>query len=111
MRPHDHPAPTAWVGIDVSKDILGACLLPAQGRPRFRSFANDAGGHAELLTWADGCRTAGDVRSHRRSRRSADRRQLIRHPFSPTQPMHHVQKQLMVLLPLSRVHAESLLPE
>src|SRR5947208_3766912 len=40
--------------------------------------------------------------------RSPDR-QLVRHPLSPTQPVHHVQEQLVVLLRLRRVHAHRLL--
>ena len=51
----EHPAPTAWVGIDVSKDTLDACLLPApDAKPRAKAFANDADGHAALAAWADG---------------------------------------------------------
>lgn len=53
MHPHDHPIPTAWIGIDVSKDTLDAYLLPARGKPRYRSFANTPAGHADLLAWAD----------------------------------------------------------
>jgi transposase len=53
MHRHDQPAPTAWVGIDISKDTLDACFLPADGTPRSRSFSNDAAGHAQLLAWAD----------------------------------------------------------
>jgi transposase len=53
MYRHDHPAPAAWVGIDISKDTLDACLLPVHGRPRCHSFRNDAAGHAALLAWAD----------------------------------------------------------
>lgn len=50
----DRPAPTAWVGIDVSQHTLDACLLPAPGgKPRAASFANDPGGHAALAAWAD----------------------------------------------------------
>ena len=41
--------PTTWVGIDVSKDTLDACLLPAPGgKARGRAFANDAAGHTAL---------------------------------------------------------------
>jgi transposase len=58
MHHHEHPTPTAWVGIDISKDTLDACLLPAHGRPCCRSFRNDGAGHAELLAWAD-ARDAG----------------------------------------------------
>ncbi len=51
--------PAAWAGIDVSKDTLDACLLPAPGgKARERAFANDAAGHAALAAWADG-RSAG----------------------------------------------------
>jgi len=52
MSHAQRPAPAAWVGIDVSKDTLDACFLPAGGKPRSRSFGNDPAGHAELLTWA-----------------------------------------------------------
>ena len=54
MRCQDHPIPTAWVGIDVSKDTLDACLLPADGAPRHRAFPNDPAGHDALIAWADG---------------------------------------------------------
>jgi transposase len=46
-------ATTAFVGIDVSKATLDACLLGPGGRTRQAAFANDAGGHAALLAWAD----------------------------------------------------------
>ena len=47
--------PAAWAGVDVSKDTLDACLLPAPGgKGRDRTFANDAAGHAALAEWADG---------------------------------------------------------
>ena len=59
MHRYDHSAPTAWVGIDISKDTLDACLLPAHGRPRTRSFRNDAAGHAALRAWADTVAPAG----------------------------------------------------
>lgn len=50
----ERPAPTAWVGIDVSQHTLDACLLPAPGgKPRSASFANDDAGHATLIAWAD----------------------------------------------------------
>ena len=55
MHPQDHTAPTAWIGIDVSKDTLDACFLPADGKPRSRSFRNDPAGHADLLGWATDC--------------------------------------------------------
>jgi transposase len=45
----DCPAPTAWVGIDVSQHTLDTCHLPAPGgKPRTRSFPNNAAGHAGL---------------------------------------------------------------
>jgi transposase len=53
MRHHDHPAPDAWVGIDISKDTLDACRPPGHGRPCGRPFRNGAPGQAELLAWAD----------------------------------------------------------
>jgi transposase len=46
-------AATAFVGIDVSKATLDAYLLGPGGRTRQAAFANDAGGHAALLAWAD----------------------------------------------------------
>jgi transposase len=54
--------PTALVGIDVSKDSLDACLLLPTGRIRPAAFANDAGGFAALLAWAD--RHAGGQALH-----------------------------------------------
>jgi len=45
--------PTIFVGIDVSKDTLDACLLLPQGKERQSAFANDPRGHAALLAWAD----------------------------------------------------------
>ena len=51
----DTTRPADWVGIDVSKDTLDACLLPAPGgKPRTRAFANDPAGHAALAAWATG---------------------------------------------------------
>src|SRR6516165_8886051 len=44
---------TAFVGIDVAKATLDACLLGPGGRARRAAFANDAAGHAALLAWAD----------------------------------------------------------
>jgi transposase len=44
---------TAFVGIDVSKATLDACLLLPTGTARVATFANDARGHAALLAWAD----------------------------------------------------------
>ncbi len=44
---------TAFVGIDVAKATLDACLLGPGGRARQAAFTNDAAGHAALLAWAD----------------------------------------------------------
>ena len=46
-------AATAFVGIDVSKATLDACLLGPEGRARQAAFANDPKGHAALIAWAD----------------------------------------------------------
>jgi transposase len=48
MNESDLSSPELFVGIDVSKDRLDACLLPG-GEPR--QFANDAAGREELLAW------------------------------------------------------------
>lgn len=61
MHPHDHASPTAWIGIDVSKDTLDACLAPVLGKPRQRSFPNTPAGHADLLAWAADACPAGAV--------------------------------------------------
>src|SRR5262245_63975462 len=44
---------TAFVGIDVSKATLDACLIRPRGQGRRQAFANDAAGHAGLIAWAD----------------------------------------------------------
>jgi transposase len=46
-------AATAFVGIDVSKDSLDACLILPGVKAKERAFANDARGHAALVAWAD----------------------------------------------------------
>jgi transposase len=46
-------AATHFVGIDVSKDALDACLLLPGGTTKEAAFANDPRGHALLLAWAD----------------------------------------------------------
>src|SRR5262245_12111644 len=43
----------AFVGIDVSKDSLDACLLLPTGKLKQTTFANDSKGHAALLSWTD----------------------------------------------------------
>jgi transposase len=47
------PTTTGFVGIDVSKDTLDACLLLPAGKERQAAFGNDARGYAALLAWAD----------------------------------------------------------
>ena len=44
---------THFVGIDVSKDTLDACLLGPDGRTRGKRFANAPAGFAALAGWAD----------------------------------------------------------
>lgn len=53
---------THFVGIDVSKDALDACLLGPDGRTRGKPFANTAAGHTALIAWAD--RHAGGAAIH-----------------------------------------------
>jgi transposase len=55
-------AATCFVGIDVSKDTLDACLIRPDGRGREATFANNPKGHAALLAWAD--RHAGASTTH-----------------------------------------------
>jgi len=45
------PAVQLWVGLDVSKDTLDACLLRTNGKATHKQFPNDAGGFAKLLRW------------------------------------------------------------
>src|SRR5262249_5951426 len=51
---HEHPAPAARVGSDPRRDTLGACLVPADGRPRGRSLRHGAAGHAAFVAPASG---------------------------------------------------------
>ena len=44
---------TGFVGIDVSKDTLDACLILPETKTKEAAFANDAKGHAALTAWAD----------------------------------------------------------
>ena len=53
---------TAFVGIDVSKATLDACLLRPRRKARAAAFANDPAGHAALIAWAD--RHAGGLPAH-----------------------------------------------
>jgi transposase len=41
----------AWIGIDVSKDTLDACLLREQGKPLHQQLKNEPTGFAKLLRW------------------------------------------------------------
>ena len=45
------PAAQLWVGLDVSKETLDACLLRPNGKSTHKQFTNDAGGFAKLLRW------------------------------------------------------------
>lgn len=42
----------AWIGIDVAKETLQACLLRPSGKPLAKPFANDLQGFAKLVRWA-----------------------------------------------------------
>ena len=44
---------TCFVGIDVSKDTLDACLILPEGRIKEATFGNHTKGHATLLAWAN----------------------------------------------------------
>ena len=55
-------AATTVIGIDVAKATLDCCLLAPDGAAREKAFANDPGGHAALLAWAD--RHAGGAEAH-----------------------------------------------
>ena len=46
-------ATTCFVGIDVSKDTLDACLILPDTKTKEANFANDPKGHAALISWAD----------------------------------------------------------
>jgi transposase len=49
---HNVAPARAWIGIDVSKANLDACLLSQEGKPTTRQFENGAAGFAKLLRWA-----------------------------------------------------------
>jgi transposase len=55
-------AATCFVGVDVSKATLDACLLRPNGPARTAAFPNTASGHAALIAWAD--RSAGGADLH-----------------------------------------------
>ena len=42
-----------FLGIDVSKKTLDVALLSDNSKPQHKVFANDAAGHAQLLTWLE----------------------------------------------------------
>lgn len=54
--------PLVWIGLDVSKDTLDACLLRPNGKSSAKQFANDACGHLKLLRWAQ--HLAADATAH-----------------------------------------------
>ena len=43
--------PTIYIGLDISKDTLDACLLRQTGKPQHKTFANTSAGHQKLLRW------------------------------------------------------------
>jgi transposase len=43
----------AWVGIDIAKLTLEACLLRSQGKPQHKSFPNTQDGFAKLIRWLE----------------------------------------------------------
>ena len=43
---------TAWIGLDISKDTIDACLLRSVGKPQHKAFGNDEHAHQKLLRWA-----------------------------------------------------------
>jgi transposase len=52
MQDQQAQSATVWIGLDVSKDTLDACLLQQTGKPQHKSFANAPAGHQKLLRWA-----------------------------------------------------------
>jgi transposase len=52
----------AWIGMDISKDKIDACLLRESGNGIFIKVLNTSEGHSELMSWAR--RNAGHVRRH-----------------------------------------------
>jgi transposase len=44
--------PTVYIGLDISKDTLDACLLGPKGKPQHKRFANTGAGLQKLLRWA-----------------------------------------------------------
>ena len=50
---------SAWVGIDVSKHKLDACLVHQKGIERHKSFANTPPGFAKLIAWTQGLAPEG----------------------------------------------------
>lgn len=53
MTTESPSAPTATIGIDISKDTLDACLLQTtSAKPKHHAFANTPDGHQQLIAWA-----------------------------------------------------------
>jgi hypothetical protein len=44
---------TVWIGLDVSKDTLDACLVKTEGRPLWKTFLNTPAGFQQLLRWVE----------------------------------------------------------
>jgi transposase len=53
---------TVWIGLDVSKDKLDACLIKIEGKPLWKIFPNSTAGHQKLLRWAK--HSAGEAGCH-----------------------------------------------
>ena len=47
----EQTTPTIYIGLDISKDTLDACLLRPAGKPQHKTFANTPAGHQKLLRW------------------------------------------------------------
>lgn len=62
-RPRDTiEQPRVWIGLDVSKATLDACLMRPTNQTHAKQFPNTATGHAHLLRWVT--RLAPDVVQH-----------------------------------------------
>ena len=55
-------AATAFVGVDIPKATLDACLLAPDGATRDRAFPNTPAGFAAVLAWADRHAPGAEVR-------------------------------------------------
>lgn len=51
LPPGTIPQPRVWIGLDVSKATLDACLLRPMGQTHAKQFPNTPSGHTLLLRW------------------------------------------------------------